>query len=199
MSNSHEHVRRCTVYSDRGEQQVAVTEFAPNDEGFPYHKPIPDRVSLRTIMSPNLICARPELEISAVVALMTRHHVGCIPVVDERRRPVGVITKFDVCEQLDAAMQAAACDRPLPDDLAARTAEDVMMPLALTLDEHATIAHAAAMMMSEDTHHVLVVDRDDVLVGVVSAKDIVGWVVAHDVSASRDTTCGPPVWHPLEG
>ena len=199
MSNSHEHVRRCTVYSGRGEQHVAAMEIAPDDAGFPYHKPVADRVSLRTIMSADLVCARPDLEIAAVVALMTRHHIGCIPVVDERRRPVGVITKFDVCEQLGAALRAAACDRPLPADLAARTAEDVMMPIALTLDEHATIAHAAAMMMSEDTHHVLVIESSGVLVGVVSAKDIVGWVVTHDVRASRDTPCGPPVWHPLEG
>ena len=38
-----------------------------------------------------------------------------------------------------------------------------MMPLAITLNEHATIAHAAAMMSLEDFHHVMVVASDHAL------------------------------------
>ena len=69
---------------------------------------------------------------------------------------------------------------PLPPDLAARTAEDIMLPLAFTLDEHATVAHAAAMMVQEDLHHVMIVSTGGFLVGVVSSHDIVRWVIAND-------------------
>ena len=63
-------------------------------------------------------------------------------------------------------------------DLTVQTADDLMMPVALTLDEHASIEDAASMMTSEDTHHVLVIAGDGALVGVVSAKDLAGWLAS---------------------
>src|SRR6188768_1394635 len=139
--------------------------------------PSPSTVPLHQIMTADVVCARPELAIGAVVALMIEHRIGCIPVVDTRRRPIGMITKFDIVEQLDAFMRSVSNGSPMPADLAARTADEVMMPLAMTLGEHATIAHAAAMMTSEDLHHVVVVDARGQLVGVVSTKDVTSWIV----------------------
>ncbi len=154
--------------------------------------------TVRTIMANNLVCIRSDLEITSVLELMIERHVGCLPVVDERRRPIGMITKYDLVEQLEVAMRLARCDCPLPTDLGVQTADDVMMPLALTLDENAGIANAASMMISEDIHHVLVVDHDRRLVGVVSAKDIVRWVVEHDVASDRRGD-RPSAWRSLEG
>jgi CBS domain-containing protein len=172
--------RRCTVYR-RGGGSIDAAIDAPREivasaREPPGHVPVAGDVSLRSIMSSELICVRQDLEIHRVVGLMIGRSVGCLPVVDQQRRPIGVITKFDLVEQLEAAMRASSAGCPLPQDLPARTADEVMMPIALTLDEHATIAHAAAMMASEEIHHVLVVDGDGALVGVVSAKDIVHWL-----------------------
>jgi CBS domain-containing protein len=88
-----------------------------------------------------------------------------------------MITKFDIVEQLDAFLQSANDGSPMPIDLVARTADEVMMPLALTLAADSSIAEAAAMMTSEDLHHVMVVSETGALVGVVSSKDIVTWLV----------------------
>lgn len=200
MTTTQSQVRRCAVYRGHGEVHEQTIQLDTLEWDTPYHARVADRVPIRSIMSSDLICARPDLEIAAIFGLMIKHRVGCIPVVDERRRPIGVITKFDIVEQLEAAMRCTCGGFPMPSDLTARTADDVMMPIALTLDARATIAHAAAMMMSEETHHVLVIDDDGTLVGVVSTKDIVGWVLKHDVlSVRRDASCGPPVWRPLEG
>ncbi len=182
---THEQARCCMVYGGRGEPDLQAIAPGPAEREAPPGGGVADRASVRAIMAPELVCARPDLQIAAVVDLMVKRRVGCIPVVDERRRPIGVITKLDLVEQLDAAMQGAHAGCPLPSDLAARIADDVMMPFALTLDEHATVAHAAAMMTSEETHHVLVTGRDGALVGVVSAKDIVRWVEQHEVLSVR--------------
>jgi CBS domain-containing protein len=131
-------------------------------------------------MSSDVVCARPTLEIAGVVSLMIRHHIGCLPVVDDRRHPIGMITKFDIVEQLDTFMRSAGTGSPTPADLAARTADEVMMPLAMTLDEHASVARAAALMTTEDLHHVAVVNNRGLLVGVVSTKDIATWLVEND-------------------
>ena len=67
-----------------------------------------------------------------------------------------------------------------------RVASDVMMPLAITLGDRATVSEAAMMMVLEDLHHVMIVSCAGALIGVVSAKDIVRWIVANDRTARGD-------------
>lgn len=179
---------RHVVYRGHGESSEVVNFVAPNPA---------DHASLLAIMSRDLVCAGPDLAIAVVVHLVIERHVGCLPIVDVNHRPIGVITKYDLVEELDAAMQASTCGCQVPSDLKAETAEDVMMPLALTLGEHATITQAAQLMTSEGMHHVLVVDANQVLVGIVSSNDIVRWVSKRGGVVAR-TAVGSPIWHPLE-
>jgi CBS domain-containing protein len=185
-------VRRCTVYGGRGEPHILAMELVTPHEPVQVHTGAGD-IPLMTIASRDLVCARPDLDIAEVVRLMIRHHVGCIPVVDERRHPVGVITKFDIVEQIDAMLRSVANGSPLPADLSARNADEIMLPLAFTLDEQASIAHAAAMMTSEDVHHVLVVGANGQLIGIVSSKDIASWLVAND---HLETEHAVATWRP---
>lgn len=185
-------VRRCTVYGGRGEPHVLAMELVAPEE-LVHVSTKADDVPLMAIASRDLVCARPDLEIADVVRLMIRHRVGCIPVVDERRHPVGVITKFDIVEQIDAMLRSAADGSPLPSDLAARNADEIMLPLAFTLDENATIAHAAAMMTTEDVHHVLVVSTAGQLIGVVSSKDIASWLADNDEIVTKRAVA---IWRP---
>jgi CBS domain-containing protein len=183
MTTDHADTRRCIVHGSRSE--AAVTLVTDETIPTPRLRTISDDVGIGEVMSRELICVRPDLEVAEVVRLMVQHHVGCLPVVDGRRHPVGMITKFDIVENLDAVMQSKGQGSPLPSDLSPRHADDLMMPIALVLDEHATVAHAAAMMALEDTHHVMVVRAGGELLGVVSSKDIVKWLVANDSLATR--------------
>jgi CBS domain-containing protein len=180
MTTEQPSVRRCTVYEGHGKPVVESLELGPVEEPAPHEPTVADHVPLSGVMCRNLVCARPDLDAASVVSLMVRNRVGCIPVVDQRRRPIGVITKFDLVEQIEAFMRSVSDGSPLPTDLAARTADELMLPLALTLDANATVAHAAAMMACEDLHHVLVVGGDGKLIGIVSSKDVVNWLVHND-------------------
>ncbi|HZO16307.1 MAG TPA: CBS domain-containing protein, partial [Polyangiaceae bacterium] len=171
--------RSCTIYRRHGETESHPLPAAPE------HGPIVPataaaQVELRHVMSRELVCARPDLDIDAVVGLMVQNHLGCIPVVDTDRRPIGMITKFDIVEQLHACLSSSGRGTPLPADLSPRSADEAMMPIALTLPETASLAHAASLMTCEDLHHVLVVSATGELVGVVSSKDIVTWLVRND-------------------
>lgn len=83
-----------------------------------------------------------------------------------------MVTKSDLIEILD--------DVDGRFEVETRTAEEVMMPLAITLDDKATVANAASMMTIEGFHHVMVVAQSGVLIGVVSSQDIVRWIVQND-------------------
>lgn len=132
-----------------------------------------DSVSVTEIMTRNVVCARPRLPVTSLARLMIRNHISCVPIVDERGHPRGMVTKSDLIELLDT-------EGPGSPSLASRTAADIMMPLAITLDDRATVAHAASMMAIEGFHHVMIVGRTGALVGLVSSQDVVRWIVEHD-------------------
>lgn len=169
----------CVVYRGNGTepQRFVSPGFIPVPRTY---RPSASSVPLHQIMSRKLVCARPDLELGVVIRLMLDHHIGCIPVIDERQKPVGMITKLDLLEQIDATLSSVRNGSPLPEDLQARCADEVMMPLAFCLSEYATVAHAASMMAAEDTHHVIVVGADERIVGVVSTRDIVCWLLETD-------------------
>lgn len=140
-----------------------------------------DSVPITAIMTRNVVCAKQRLPVKTIVKLMIRNHISCIPVIDERGRPRGMVTKSDLIEILE--------DVDARFEVETRTAEEVMMPLAITLDDNATVAHAASMMALEGFHHVMVVGKSGVLVGVVSSQDVVRWIVENDKLIGRINAC----------
>jgi len=129
---------------------------------------IASHVSVTEIMSRHVVCALPDLPVAMLIDVIVRERLGCVPIVDEAARPVGMVTKFDIVEQI-----------VVPSPHLALLARDLMMPLAITLDQDATVAHAAALMASEDMHHVMIVNERR-LVGVVSTMDITRWLFDND-------------------
>jgi CBS domain-containing protein len=126
-------------------------------------------VPVTDIMTRDVTSAAPETPLRAILELVVRSYLGCVPIVDEDGCPIGMITKRDLVEPTAASSQIAA---------------DAMMPLAFTLETHATVAQAAALMASEGLHHVPIVSPKGQLVGLVSSLDIVRWLARNDGMAS---------------
>lgn len=166
MIAHHQELRHAVVYGRAGDA-LAERVHIPDPPDIQTQEPTESR--LRNIMSNDLICAYEDLEISALTRLVVDHRVGCIPIVDRQGRPVGMVTKTDLVDHLDALLRGAASR--------AMYARDIMMPVALVLSECATPQEAATLMILEDTHHVLVSSEAGQLVGVVSTKDLVYWLV----------------------
>jgi CBS domain-containing protein len=160
------------IYRGRGSHAVRVPVYELDDASASPVPTIADRVPVSQIMSREVICAREDLEVAALMELMVRRHIGCVPVINERGRPIGMVTKFDLVEQVQTGRVRGA---PTP-----ATAGALMMPLAITLDERASVAHAAALMAIEDVHHVAIVADSGALIGVVSSMDIVRWLAIND-------------------
>lgn len=156
-------VGRCRVYTNGGEVE-ATRSWPVQPRPIPRAPTLADHIPVSDIMTRDVVCARPDLGVSALTKLLVDHHIGCVPVVDERGRPRGIVTKLDLVERSWSGVTAA----------------DVMMPLAITLNMSATIAHAAAVMSLEDFHHVMVVGPDGSLRGVVSTMDICRWLARND-------------------
>lgn len=113
--------------------------------------------------------------------------------VDEEGRPVGVVSKTDLLDQRfvtgdtgEAMARGRQVSRghyrvqlgpgvhaeALPYDSVA----DAMTRAAITLTENDPVARAAAIMVTQGIHRVLVVSDDGKLSGIVTGSDIMRWV-----------------------
>ncbi|CAN5826241.1 hypothetical protein BH11MYX3_BH11MYX3_46780 [soil metagenome] len=124
-----------------------------------------ETVPITQIMTRSIVTAKADATVESLIELMTQHHVGCIPIVDEHDHPKCIVTKLDLIE----------CRG---DDRA--TAREVMMPHAMVISPEASVAKAASLMSSEQIHHLLVVDRHRSLLGVVSSMDITTWLAGQE-------------------
>ncbi|MCX5741782.1 MAG: CBS domain-containing protein [Proteobacteria bacterium] len=107
------------------------------------------------------VTARADASVDSLIALMTTHHIGCVPIVDDQNRPTGIVTRLDVLE----------CQKE-----SRATAREIMMPHAMTLPEDAPLSRAAALMATEGIHHLLIVDASRTLRGILSTFDVTRWV-----------------------
>jgi predicted transcriptional regulator len=192
--------RSCIVYRAHDQQDTQVLPVYQTNKTEPSiaEPDDADRTSVRSIMAHDLKCARRDLELARVTDLMVTHSIGCLPIVDDRRHPIGIITRTDLAEHLNVALrsvQHGAWTRPTA---AVRAAEDIMMPVMFSLKDNASIADAAALMTAEDTHHLLITDAAGVLVGVVSSKDVMTWVAKRTARGRAASVTLPLDWRPVD-
>ena len=103
--------------------------------------------------------------------LMRRHHVTGLPVVDEARRLVGVISQTDILFLDVPEVQALIRHRAH----GVRVGE-VMSAPPVTIDTVASVQDAAIRMHTESIHRLVAVDDQGQPVGVISAMDFVALV-----------------------
>jgi CBS domain-containing protein len=125
------------------------------------------RTPVTEVMSGDLVCVQPGLDRQALTALLVDLGIGGAPVVDSRGRPIGVVSKSDLLRaDLEGTPRA--------------TVADLMIPIAFTLPENASLSHAAALMTEEGVHRVPVVATDGSVIGVVTSLDVVRWLAVQD-------------------
>jgi CBS domain-containing protein len=113
---------------------------------------------LRTLVRREAVVCGEAAPIAEVAATMRAEGVGSIVVLDQARRPAGILTSHDIVAAL-------------ADGAAARPAAERMTRDPLTLPGHALAYEAALAMLSRRIRHVLVLEEGRLL-GVVSERDL---------------------------
>jgi predicted transcriptional regulator len=117
------------------------------------------RATVKSIMTPNPISARPSDPLSSYIKLFVERRYRGIPVVDEDRKPVGLLMASKVMEAL------ASCR------LEAKV-QDVMVGNPPIIHEEEDIHEAIRLMVSSGIGRLLVVNSEEKLVGIVTRTDI---------------------------
>lgn len=106
------------------------------------------------IMNRELLTVQAETPVGDVRDLFRAFGIGAVPVVDDDRRPLGVLSMRDVFQAESGA------------------ARDHMSKPAACIDIGATIDHAARQLARSDRHHMVVVDGAGLAAGMLSTLDV---------------------------
>ncbi len=116
------------------------------------------------IMSTGVISVGPFEKASRIVELLVDENIGAVPVLDNQGYPLGIVTRADVLEEDELAFDAEL------------TAAELMHRSLLTVEPTTPVTEAARLMALQRVHHLLVLDAEGRLVGMLSSFDVVRWV-----------------------
>jgi CBS domain-containing protein len=113
------------------------------------------------MMTPNPVSLREDATMPEAVALLTQRGFSAAPVIDEAGRPIGVLSQVDILvhEQRGGSAEGMRV-------------RDVMTPVVYSVALDTSAASVVEQMVALRVRRLFVVDSDSVLVGVISAYDI---------------------------
>ncbi|HVC09959.1 MAG TPA: CBS domain-containing protein [Elusimicrobiota bacterium] len=138
-------------------------------------------VRAKDIMSRRVVAATPEMTVGEVADLLVRRRITGVPVVDKRRRPVGVISQTDLVRRSRAPQEEKIPAFYRQDDrlIVAPAVESegdvpagqIMTPAVLSADEKTPTAKLARFMLKWRIHRVLITAAGR-LTGIVTSMDL---------------------------
>ena len=119
-------------------------------------------MDIRSVMTSDPATCMPDATLRQVAQMMKEHDCGQIPVVDQQRQPLGVITDRDI------AVRAVAEGS----DLASATAGDYMTSPVTTVPQDSNLNDVATLMEQNQIRRVVVVDPQGCVSGIVAQADV---------------------------
>ena len=110
----------------------------------------------------NVVTISPDQTIREALAVLIKHNVGALVVVDEIKKPVGIISERDI-------VRLAARNEALF-GISIREVMTTNVITALPQDELRAVANT---ITEKRIRHLPIVDNQDILIGIISIGDVV--------------------------
>jgi CBS domain-containing protein len=138
------------------------------------------------LMTPDPISLEQDATLHEAVALLADRGFSAAPVIDEAGRPVGVLSRTDILIHERETVRKAAFGpadagpshapprhEGFSIEVVDRTrVRDIMTPAIFTVGLKTPAASVVEQMLALNVHQMFVVDNDQLLVGVISALDV---------------------------
>lgn len=138
------------------------------------------------LMSPNPISLEQDATVHEAVALLADRGYSAAPVIDEAGRPVGVLSRTDILvHERETARKATfgpaeagtAPQRSRHEGFSIEVVDrtrvaDIMTPALFTVGVNTPAASVVEQMLALNVHQLFVVDDAQLLVGVITALDV---------------------------
>lgn len=122
-------------------------------------------MTIGNICNREVVFVTRDTTVQAASKLMRQHHVGTVVIVDElagKRLPVGIVTDRDIVVEVTAVEL----------DPKVITVGDIMAPELITAPESQGILETMEGMRFKGVRRLPIVDREGLLVGIVSIDDM---------------------------
>jgi CBS domain-containing protein len=142
--------------------------------------------TVRTLMTHNVVTARPDTGFKDLVDTMASERVSALPVVDADGQVVGIVSEADLLHKLERPDHSAAARlvsrerREATAKAAGGVAADLMTAPAVTIGPDSTAGAAARLMHEHQVKRLPVVDGDGRLVGIVARRDLLATYLRTD-------------------
>ena len=131
------------------------------------------------VMTRAVVSAHADAPLKEIAAAMSRNHISTVPVLDERRRVIGVVSAADLLARISGDHGAPprghrlAQRRDTRRKSSALVARELMTAPAITVRDTDAIVHAARVAATYSVRTMPVLDGSGELVGMVSRSDLV--------------------------
>ena len=126
-----------------------------------------DAVHAADLMTPSPMSIRAEATVPEAIAILTEKGFSAAPVIDESGRPIGVVSRADILIHERERMRSAVV--PAIDGT---VVHDIMTPAVFSVTPDTPVAQVVEQLLTLNVHQLYVVDRDQFLIGVISAHDV---------------------------
>ena len=135
------------------------------------------------IMTPDPVSIRQDATVADAAAFLSTRGFSAAPVIDDAGRPVGVVSRSDILLRQSRRNAQLFGARPAGEERLASDdtpVSEVMTPAVLCVRLETSVARVVEKMLALNVRRLFVVDDAGVLVGVISAIDVLrGLGVAH--------------------
>jgi len=106
------------------------------------------------------VTANEKISIREAAKIMKKEEVGSIVIVDDSNKVSGIVTERDI---VYAVADGIPLDKPV---------SEIMSLNPVTIEENSDISEAIALMTSREIRHLIVVDHEGKVKGVISIRDV---------------------------
>lgn len=129
------------------------------------------------IMSPDVLTVTVESTAAAAWRLLERHRIKALPVIDDERRVVGIVTRTDFVGRTSFGLRRVRNARFAwwrRDEAAGRRVAELMTSAVCTVNVSVAVAQLIPLFAHYGHHHIPVIDDNQRLVGMITQSDLIG-------------------------
>lgn len=136
-------------------------------------------MKIKECMCQDVCFVKPNCNVYDAARIMNENHIGCIPVCDDEKKILGIVTDRDI------VLRNVACNK----DAKITPVSDIMTTNIYTCKSDDSVENAEFTMSKNQIRRIPVVDNQNRVVGIVSIGDLAHNTENNNLSKTMENIC----------
>ena len=120
-------------------------------------------MKINECMCKDVCFVKPDCNVYDAARIMNENHIGCIPICDDEKQIIGVITDRDI------VLRTVACDK----NAKTTPVSEIMTTNVYTCECNQDIQEAEGLMAKNQIRRIPIVDSSSKMVGILTTGDLI--------------------------